>query len=264
MKRSATALIAGLALFALSGCTATTPDADSPPAASAAAGKDEVVLYLVRHGQTQFNVKSIVSGWSDSPLTAKGLDQAEAAGEALADESFVAAYSSDLDRAEHTAELILEENSAPPALKPMSGLREHFYGGFEGDTDEVLWTPLMEGFGFSWDPEWSNYAAFANAVSDEEVADAVAALDDEGLAEDWKQISTRTTASIQTIVEDAEGLGGGNVLVVAHGGIIATILEQLDPDDYSHEDIPNASVSIVKYDGEKFHIIQIGTPTYVQ
>lgn len=262
MKRSAIALIAGVALFALSGCTAATPDADPPSATSATSGKDEVVLYLVRHGQTQFNVKSVVSGWSDSPLTAKGLEQAEAAGAALADEAFVAAYSSDLDRAEHTAEIILDENSSPPELQPMSGLRETYYGGFEGDSDEALWKPLMESFGFSWDPEWSNYEAFANAVSDEKVADAMAALDDEGLAEDWEQLSTRTTASIQTIVEEAESLGGGNVLVVAHGGIIATILEQLDPDGYDHEDIPNASISIVKYDGENFQITQIGTPTY--
>ena len=37
-------------------------------------------LYLVRHGQTIFNLKRIIQGWSDSPLTQLGCDQAARAG----------------------------------------------------------------------------------------------------------------------------------------------------------------------------------------
>ena len=37
-------------------------------------------LYLVRHGQTLFNRKKMISGWTDSPLTELGLEQARRAG----------------------------------------------------------------------------------------------------------------------------------------------------------------------------------------
>lgn len=37
-------------------------------------------LYLLRHGQTLFNSKHLISGWSDSPLTEKGIEQARRAG----------------------------------------------------------------------------------------------------------------------------------------------------------------------------------------
>ena len=37
-------------------------------------------LYLLRHGQTLFNSKHLISGWSDSPLTEKGIEQAKRAG----------------------------------------------------------------------------------------------------------------------------------------------------------------------------------------
>ena len=69
-----------------------------------------VNLTICRHGQTDANLKHIVHGWTNTPLNETGLIQAEAAGKALKDEKFHQAYSSDLQRAKKTCQLILEEN----------------------------------------------------------------------------------------------------------------------------------------------------------
>ena len=63
-------------------------------------------LIIVRHGQTEWNLKLIRQGHLDSPLTETGLAQARALGERLALETFTALYSSDLGRAVQTAQLI--------------------------------------------------------------------------------------------------------------------------------------------------------------
>ncbi len=65
-------------------------------------------LYLVRHGQTELNVQSILQGWHDSPLTAHGREQALTARTAFAARgvAFDHVYSSPLGRARHTAALI--------------------------------------------------------------------------------------------------------------------------------------------------------------
>ena len=68
-------------------------------------------LYLVRHGQTELNVQSILQGWHDSPLTARGRQQALATRAAFEARgvAFDHVYSSPLGRARHTAELIVGE-----------------------------------------------------------------------------------------------------------------------------------------------------------
>ena len=52
-----------------------------------------VTAYLVRHGQTYMNLYNKVQGWIDSPLTSKGIQDAQDAGERLSKISFDAAFS---------------------------------------------------------------------------------------------------------------------------------------------------------------------------
>ena len=61
-------------------------------------------LYLVRHGQTIFNLKRIIQGWSDSPLTQLGCEQAARAGMFLRARGIEPdhAYTSTLHRTEQT------------------------------------------------------------------------------------------------------------------------------------------------------------------
>ena len=66
-------------------------------------------VYLVRHGQTYYNIYNKLQGWSNSPLTQKGMQDARNAGEKLAKIHFDAAFCSDTTRAEATIQTILDQ-----------------------------------------------------------------------------------------------------------------------------------------------------------
>ncbi|HUF43355.1 MAG TPA: histidine phosphatase family protein [Verrucomicrobiae bacterium] len=87
-------------------------------------------LIIVRHGQTEWNIKGIRQGHLDSQLTAKGLLQANALGDRLARERFSALYSSDLGRAVQTAKAITERTGH--AIVTDARLRERHLGIFQG------------------------------------------------------------------------------------------------------------------------------------
>ncbi|WP_428699206.1 2,3-bisphosphoglycerate-dependent phosphoglycerate mutase [Stappia sp.] len=71
----------------------------------------EHLLVLVRHGQSEWNLKNLFTGWKDPGLTEQGVAEASAAGAKLRDLklAFDMAYTSDLTRAQHTLDLILRE-----------------------------------------------------------------------------------------------------------------------------------------------------------
>lgn len=94
-------------------------------------------LYLVRHGQTELNVKNILQGWHDSPLTARGREQALATRAAFAarDLAFDYVYSSPLGRARRTAELIVGEGRS---IALVDDLREWHLGSLEGTSNREM------------------------------------------------------------------------------------------------------------------------------
>lgn len=67
-------------------------------------------LVLVRHGQSEWNLKNLFTGWRDPGLTEKGVEEAKRAGQTLKDRNLVfdIAFTSDLSRAQDTLTLILE------------------------------------------------------------------------------------------------------------------------------------------------------------
>jgi 2,3-bisphosphoglycerate-dependent phosphoglycerate mutase len=71
----------------------------------------ERLLVLVRHGQSEWNLKNLFTGWKDPGLSDKGVAEAKAAGRLLKAKglSFDIAYTSVLTRAQHTLDLILAE-----------------------------------------------------------------------------------------------------------------------------------------------------------
>ena len=106
-------------------------------------------LYLVRHGQTIFNLKRIIQGWSDSPLTQLGCDQAARAGMFLRARGIEPdhAYTSTLHRTEQTI-----ANLWPGlAYERLDGLREWFFGDFEAERVMLMperpWRDFYRQFG---------------------------------------------------------------------------------------------------------------------
>ena len=105
-------------------------------------------LYLLRHGQTEFNVKKLVQGRCDSPLTDLGRQQAQAAAAWLKAHGVVPdkVASSPLGRAMATASLVACELLGPDAaVEPCEGIIERCYGTFEEGPHDALPTDV-------WDP----------------------------------------------------------------------------------------------------------------
>lgn len=105
-------------------------------------------LYLLRHGQTEFNVKKLVQGRCDSPLTDLGRQQARAAAAWLKAHGVVPdkVVSSPLGRAMDTARLVACELLGPDAaVEPCEGIIERSYGTFEEGPHDALPTDV-------WDP----------------------------------------------------------------------------------------------------------------
>ena len=92
-------------------------------------------LVLVRHGQSEWNLKNLFTGWRDPDLTALGIDEAKTGGKALAGTGikFDIAFTSDLTRAQKTLNLILDE-IGQPGLQTIrdQALNERDYGDLSG------------------------------------------------------------------------------------------------------------------------------------
>ncbi|MCB1378444.1 MAG: 2,3-bisphosphoglycerate-dependent phosphoglycerate mutase [Alphaproteobacteria bacterium] len=95
----------------------------------------ERLLVLVRHGQSEWNLKNLFTGWKDVGLTEKGVSEARAAGQKLKAKGFTfdIAYTSALTRAQHTLKLILDElGQAGLETIRDQALNERDYGDLTG------------------------------------------------------------------------------------------------------------------------------------
>jgi len=95
----------------------------------------ERLLVLVRHGQSEWNLKNLFTGWRDIDLTEQGVAEARAAGKRLKGQgiSFDVAFTSVLKRAQRTLDLVLEEmNLAAIPVTKDAALNERDYGDLNG------------------------------------------------------------------------------------------------------------------------------------
>jgi 2,3-bisphosphoglycerate-dependent phosphoglycerate mutase len=92
-------------------------------------------LVLVRHGQSEWNLKNLFTGWKDPDLSEKGIAEARAAGQRLKAKGlkFDICFTSALTRAQHTLKLILEElgQTGLPETRDQA-LNERDYGELTG------------------------------------------------------------------------------------------------------------------------------------
>ncbi|MAM12781.1 MAG: 2,3-bisphosphoglycerate-dependent phosphoglycerate mutase [Rhizobiaceae bacterium] len=92
-------------------------------------------LVLVRHGQSEWNLKNLFTGWKDPDLTELGIKEATAGGKALAEAGmkFDIAFTSALTRAQHTCKLVLDEvGQADLETIRDQALNERDYGDLAG------------------------------------------------------------------------------------------------------------------------------------
>lgn len=96
----------------------------------------KTIIYLVRHGQTEWNEQGLILGQSESSLTKLGLEQVRNLRDVLKNIHFEAIFSSDLERALKTAEIIAQERIL--VVKTSKLLREKRMGKYEGKHTDIL------------------------------------------------------------------------------------------------------------------------------
>src|SRR4051812_39238986 len=180
-------------------------------------------LCLVRHGETAWNAEGRVQGQLDVPLNATGLAQARAVAAVLKNESFTAIYSSDLIRAQQTAQPVADLLKKKVVLDEK--LRERHYGAFQGMTYAEAKAQLPEGYARfrARDPEYD----FASGES-------------------LRDFSGRSLLFIREAVQKHEG---ENLLLFTHGGVLEMVYRHATgrglstPRDF---EIPNAAINRIE------------------
>lgn len=125
-------------------------------------------VYLVRHGETEYNKKGCYYGWTDCGLAEEGIEQSEALGKTFKDIHYDVMLSSDLKRAVETANII-HYNSVE--LKLDKRLRELNFGQWEGKSYQEVaieytehWNLWVEDFENAEPTEGESFVNMCNRV----------------------------------------------------------------------------------------------------
>jgi broad specificity phosphatase PhoE len=161
---------------------------------------ESVRLWLVRHGQTDWNLEGRYQGHADMPLNALGLAQARLLADKLYGEVFDALYTSDLERAYQTARVLADSLDLEPVPDPR--LREIHQGEWQG----LLVVDVAQRF---------------TAEVERRRADPLSARPPGG--ESVGELAARMASAAGDI---ARRHPGGKVLVVSHGLSMAALLAQ--------------------------------------
>lgn len=175
-----------------------------------------MILYFIRHGQTDWNARKLFQGTVDIPLNETGLAQAEEAKKAVRELELDLVFASPLNRAMETARIALKER--PIRIIPEPRLREREFGVLEGcDYTKTNWADL-----------WSvrTDRGIENGESMKALYERVAAFLDE----------------LRALYPD------GRILLVAHGGVYQAVLHYVlklrgeEEWDVPYERLENAAV----------------------
>ena len=181
---------------------------------------DQSLLVMVRHGQSQYNLENRFTGDVDIDLTDLGREEAKKAGEELHSFHFDVAYTSTLKRAQESLTIILQalaETSIP--IYKNSALNERRYGDLQGlNKADILKQYGEEQFNL-WRRSYAIQPPHGESLKDTEAR---------ALPYFTKEIETQL-------------LAGKNVLIVAHGNSLRTIIKNLE--HISDDDIPHRELS---------------------
>ena len=186
-------------------------------------------LYLIRHGETDYNNELRFQGQIDIPLNQKGIEQAEKVAEFLKDVPLQAIYSSSLQRALTTAEIIGRAKGIEP--QATDALREMSFGIWENMNSKDIQKKYAK--------EWKDF--FAKPASTKIPQ-----------GESMSDVQKRAYPVVQQILDEHPE---GDVAFVAHGGIIRVLICTmlgLDLDRSWHLHVGNASVTCFYYWGRSY------------
>lgn len=155
-------------------------------------------IYLMRHGQTLFNLQERIQGWSDSPLTPEGIEQAKQAGRFLKEHGyrFDSLYCSTSERASDTLELVTGRTD----YQRIKGLKEMHFGRFEGMPEDLH-------------PEASRRGGHGDYYAQHG-------------GESQKEASERVFQAVSAIVKEDPA---ENILMVSHAGAIIQFFVRFHP-----------------------------------
>ena len=180
-------------------------------------------LYLLRHGQTEFNVKKLVQGRCDSPLTDLGRQQAKMAAAWLKVHNVVPGkvVSSPLGRAMDTASLVATELLGQnAAVEPCEGIIERSYGTFEEGPHDALPTDV-------WDPG-EDLVPFGGEGS--------------------RALQERMVGTLTNLM-GADGIE--TLLAVSHGSASRQFIKAAAPEDFElPTKLPNCAIMTFDFDEE--------------
>lgn len=184
-------------------------------------------LYLVRHGETDWNAARRIQGSTDIPLNDRGREQARRTGRLLSSRTWDAIFSSPLSRALETAEIIAEETGLP-APDLMEAVVERNYGAAEGLDFRTL---------------------------DERYPEGVPVPG----RESRRQVTERV---LPALLDLARRRHGQHLVVTTHGGVIRAVINAVasDPDDYAGVAITNGSVHSFRLLDDGLHLIAFDDP----
>ena len=160
-----------------------------------------IELILVRHGETESNVRCTYLGWTDVDLNERGIEQAKAACEKLKGVLVDGIYTSPLKRAMHTAEII--NKNFEMNIEVSERLKERNFGVWDNLTYKDI-TQRYPGEHDLWVKDWINYCVPGGESS--------------------YQAYERVTGFIDELVESKSE---GTYLIVTHLGCVRKIISHL-------------------------------------
>ncbi len=194
-------------------------------------------IYIVRHGETEWNTTWRLQGRTDIPLNDTGIKQAQLTAKALKAEGIVfdRVYSSPLSRALKTAEIL--SGFSPEKIIKENRIIEINFGNAEGSTPQERKT----------NPKFKQINNFFNAPALYNPSDD---------AESFKQVFARTADFWEKEIRPLENQAE-NILVVTHGGTLQSLLMHVDGrtlDDYWAVKFPNCSFNLISLKNSFFSV----------
>ncbi len=174
-------------------------------------------LVLVRHGQSQWNLENRFTGWVDVPLSDKGRAEAKQAGQALKGTHFDSAFTSELQRAQNTLTIILEQiGQQGLSIEKSQALNERHYGALQGLDKKETAAKYGDAQVHLWRRSY-----------DVPPPKEKTAQNPEGISESLKDTAARTLPYFQSRILPLVK-AGKNILIAAHGNSLRSIVMDLE------------------------------------